>query len=998
MRKALKGITAVFIGAAQVVGMCTLPAYAAGTMYSTDTIAAGDNHSLVIRSDKTLWAAGDNTYGQLGVSTGSDDYSLGVKVMNNVVFAEANDNVSFAIDTNGTLYGWGDNSHGQITSSGYDNYITEPRKIMDNVVMVSAGESHTVALTKDGTAYGWGSNEYGELGKAPNSLENSVQEIQKNIADIAAGDDFTLLVTKDGALYACGYNDEGQLGTGNYGSQSTPALVMQSGVAAVEAGDRHSVILKTDGTVWTAGRNEEGQTGNNKGSTVNSFSSVGLNNISAVFAGGSSSGAVNNSGSVYTWGANASGQLHNGGSSNVSSPSAITSGVASIAFGDHHSIMLKTNGYISTAGSGAYGELFTQTANAVLRPERILRSVISYSAGTDHMAAIDYEGRLYTWGNNDRGQLGLGDTSPRNTPTRVTALRDAYYEKVWCGNKITFAMTSDYEIYVFGDNSNNMFGASRAGSSSAKPVLVEDLSGSGDIEIYPSDGFCLALVGGTVYGWGRNASSRLLDVSGSSSKYPTVIYDGFSNITKLAVGSNHCLALDGSGTVWVWGSNSTYQLGMDVDGHVVDTPMSLEIKDRKDNVITSFKDIAACGSSSMFVDTEGKVWVAGSNNYGQLGTSSTRVRNPAYVETGAEYVIAGNSACGVIRSSGDLEMSGKNSSGALGDTTVKDREEFYETTATNVLSADIGDGFGCYLSYDEDLYCWGDNSNGQVGNGRGGSREVPEAVYKDGLLLSIRQAEGISLDKTSLTIKPKYSATLKATITPADAVTQITWSSSNTAVATVTDKGLVRAVSNGTARITAKTSNGLTATCDVTVTVPVSSFSVTPKSKTVVVSKSFTIKSKVYPSNAIDKTLIYTSSDPDILDVTPDGKVTAVSTGKATITVTAQSNPAKTRTITVTVRPTKPVINYRKSTTDGVTLKWNDSEGADGYEVFRKVKGSSAKSKSIGDVGSDNEFTDDNALKGKSYIYSVKAYVNINGKKVYSAVSKQYAITGKVVG
>ncbi len=995
MRKALKNITAVFLGAAQVVGMCTVPAFAAGAMYSTDTISAGDNHSLVIRSDKTLWAAGDNSYGQLGVNTGDDDWSLGVKVMNNVVFAEANDNVSFAIDVNGALYGWGDNTHGQISSRASD-YITEPYKIMDNVVMVSSGASHTVALTKDGTAYGWGSNDYGELGKAPNSIENSVSEIQKNVADIAAGDDFTLLVTKDGALYACGDNNEGQLGLGNYGAKSAPTLVLQNGVAAVEAGDRHSIILKTDGTVWAAGRNEEGQIGNNSSSTATSFVSVGLSNVSAVFAGGYSSGALNSSGSVYTWGANASGQLHNGGNSNVGSPAAITSGVASIAFGDHHSIMLKTNGYISSAGSGAYGELFTQTANASLKPERILHNVISFSAGKDHAAAVDSEGRLYTWGNNDRGQLGLGDTSARNSPAKVTAVRDVYYEKVWCGDKITFAMTDDNNVYVFGDNSGNMFGTRHSVGYSTKPVLNEELSGYGDIEIYPSNGYCLALAGGVVYGWGKNGSSRLLDCGGSS-KYPTEIYSGFTNITKLAVGANHCLALDSSGTVWVWGSNSSYQLGMDLDGYIVDTPTALEIKDRKDNITNSFKDIAACDGSSMFVDTDGKVWVAGSNNYGQLGTSSSRIKNPISVESGAEYVIAGSSACGVIRTSGDLEMSGKNTNGALGDTTIKDRSEFYETTASNVYSADIGDGFGCYVSYDEDLYCWGDNSFGQVGNGRGGTREEPEAIYKDGLLISIKQAEGISLDKTSVTIRPGHSVTLKATITPADAATQITWTSSNTAIATVTDKGVVRAAANGTATITAKTSNGLTAACNVTVTVPVTSFSVTPKKKDIVVGKSFTIKTKVYPSNAVDKTLLYTSSDPDILDVTPDGKVTAVSAGKANIVVTAQSNPDKTRTITVTVRPTKPVINYRKSTTDGVTLKWEDSEGADGYEVFRKVKGSSAKAKSIGDAGADNEFTDDTAMKGKSYIYSVKAYVEINGKKVYSAASKQYIIKGKVV-
>ena len=75
----------------------------------------------------------------------------------------------------------------------------------------------------------------------------------------------------------------------------------------------------------------------------------------------------------------------------------------------------------------------------------------------------------------------------------------------------------------------------------------------------------------------------------------------------------------------------------------------------------------------------------------------------------------------------------------------------------------------------------------------------------------------VTLSKTSATLAVGKSLTLTKTVTPTDAETSYTWTSSNKAVATVTSSGVVKAVAAGTATITVKTSNGKTATCKVTV-------------------------------------------------------------------------------------------------------------------------------------------------------------------------------------
>ncbi len=82
----------------------------------------------------------------------------------------------------------------------------------------------------------------------------------------------------------------------------------------------------------------------------------------------------------------------------------------------------------------------------------------------------------------------------------------------------------------------------------------------------------------------------------------------------------------------------------------------------------------------------------------------------------------------------------------------------------------------------------------------------------------IVQDTGITLDQTSLMLEPGQTAKLKATLTPADATYKyIFWESSNKAVATVSDSGLVTAVAEGKATVTAKSWYGNTVTCEVTV-------------------------------------------------------------------------------------------------------------------------------------------------------------------------------------
>ncbi len=182
--------------------------------------------------------------------------------------------------------------------------------------------------------------------------------------------------------------------------------------------------------------------------------------------------------------------------------------------------------------------------------------------------------------------------------------------------------------------------------------------------------------------------------------------------------------------------------------------------------------------------------------------------------------------------------------------------------------------------------------------GEGGSVTPPAPV----------SVTGVSLNKNATTIAIGANETLTATITPANADNQaVTWSSNNTAVATVNQTGKVTGVSAGTATITVTTQDGnKTATCTVTVPDPsadpvaVTGVSLNKTSTSLTVGATETLTATVAPANAANQAVTWSSNNTAVASVDQTGKVTGVSAGTATITVTTQDGN-KTATFTVTV-------------------------------------------------------------------------------------------------
>ena len=270
---------------------------------------------------------------------------------------------------------------------------------------------------------------------------------------------------------------------------------------------------------------------------------------------------------------------------------------------------------------------------------------------------------------------------------------------------------------------------------------------------------------------------------------------------------------------------------------------------------------------------------------------------------------------------------------SLDKTSITLKEGDSETLTATVYPANATNKKVSWKSSDESVATV---SNGQVTALKAGTATITVTTEDGGKTATcqvtvnakVYNVESVSLDKTSITLTEGDSQTLTATVSPSNATNKnISWSSSNTSVATV-NNGKVTAIKAGTATITVTTDDGgKTATCQVTVNARiynVESVSLDKTSITLTEGDSETLTATVSPSNATNKNVIWKSSNTSVATVN-NGVVTAIKAGTATITVTTDDG-GKTATCQVTVNAR--IYNVESVSLDktSITLTEGDSE------------------------------------------------------------------------
>ncbi|MCL2089258.1 MAG: Ig-like domain-containing protein [Oscillospiraceae bacterium] len=383
-------------------------------------ISAGRNHTLALKDDGTVWAWGANNSGQLGTgnTTASNipvPVGTSVPLFENIIAVSAGQDYSLALKNDGTVWSWGANNFGQLGQSSTTPSITAPAQVrvsggmLSNIIDIDAGTYHSAAVSSEGRVFTWGNNYYGQLGNHPtaaqNNILNSTFAIQArktsdvnsffdDIAEVSAGNGFTVARSKDnGFIWVWGRNDYGQLGRGNVSSSPTNyvpsrvSLDMRTtldGITSVKAGSEYVTALRKDGTVWSWGNNFYGQLGD--GTYINRSIPVqaqGLESIAKIDAGKTHTASLRNDGTVWSWGGNHYGQLGDG------TLTERTLACESVIMGD----------------SG----------------EDQRRDISVISAGQSHTLAAR-RGSTYSWGRNRNGQLGDGTSGTESDPDSANRL------------------------------------------------------------------------------------------------------------------------------------------------------------------------------------------------------------------------------------------------------------------------------------------------------------------------------------------------------------------------------------------------------------------------------------------------------------------------------------------------------------------------------------------------------------------------------------------------
>ena len=199
-----------------------------------------------------------------------------------------------------------------------------------------------------------------------------------------------------------------------------------------------------------------------------------------------------------------------------------------------------------------------------------------------------------------------------------------------------------------------------------------------------------------------------------------------------------------------------------------------------------------------------------------------------------------------------------------------------------------------------------------------------------------------ALNKSTATIAIGDSETLTVIYTPSDANTgkAVTWTSSNTSVATVDNSGKVTGIAAGSATITATstTDASITASCAVAVqAVAVTGVSINPTSANLQIGGSTDLTYTILPANATDKSVSWTSSNPSVVNVN-NGHVTAIAAGTATITVTT-TDGSKTATCLVTVTAGPPVPSTTLTLHEPGTYEEKTKDGGYGLNLVRNEAG-----------------------------------------------------------
>ncbi|MGY3091408.1 alpha-tubulin suppressor-like RCC1 family protein [Hymenobacter sp. UYAg731] len=635
----------------------------------------GDSYVLALQTDGSLWSWGNNNYGQLGHPSGVGGNTLVPQLVVGGPWAcaAAGQNHSVAVRADGTLWTWGYNGTGQLGEGGVLFGRSAPGQVgTDNDwASVSAGTQYTLALKRDGSLWAWGLQI--NLGIVAPGGGNTYVPTQvgtsTNWVRICAGA-FSLGIRADGTLWGWGQNFSSVLTPLNTSYVDTPTqLGAGTTWSRVAGGASHILGVQTDGTLWSWGNNNRGSVGNASRTDATAPVQVGSSSSwRRVAAGGFTSAADQANGALFIWGDSQAGQSGDPALTLGSLPAPVQVGTAAnwtmpgatpdIGMG------LRSDGSLWTWGSDN-GVMLGDGPIANRQNVARIDSPATYIrlSGNDyHVLALRADSSLWAWGDNQRGQLGDGTIITRSAPV---AIAPGPWKQVATGDLVSLAIRVDGSLWAWGDNDYGQLGD---GTTVRRTRPVQIGTSRDWAQVVCLGSFSLGLrTDGTLWAWGRPGTFGNGSTSIANQLIPLRI-GTVATWSQLAVSDSHVLALRLDGTLWAWGFNSNGQLG---DGTTSSRALPTRIGTDTDWATIAAGINGSYGNFSLALKRNGTLWTWGNNTVGQLGHSSppnyTYTVVPTQVGTAAWTTVAAGSIHALaVRADGTLWEWGSNLEGQSG--------------------------------------------------------------------------------------------------------------------------------------------------------------------------------------------------------------------------------------------------------------------------------------------------------------------------------------------
>lgn len=385
-------------------------------------------------------------------------------------------------------------------------------------------------------------------------------------------------------------------------------------------------------------------------------------------------------------------------------------------------------------------ENISQQIDALTRSGSIGGKTIA--AGVSHVCAIREGGQVYCWGLNSSRQLGQSDTTDRYTPVQVSGVSNAV--EVVAGYSHTCARLADSTVRCWGQGSSGQLGNGTTASTGV-PTAVGDGAG-GTLQNVISLGTgtsanhtCAVLADGTAKCWGAGSNGQLGNGATANKLYPVSV-TGLGNVREIVTGAQHTCARTAIGEGYCWGSRSLGRLGDGLTTGQVSAPQLVP-------GLAPIAQLAAGYESTcaLRLDSTGTIpYCWGNNNFKQLGLASgastasvpTAVRWDL-VPSGKQAValqVGYHHACAKL-STGESTCWGEDDegqSGMISTATVSYPQGLVAyavgTALPGVTEMALGHQSSCAMTQAGEVWCWGKDGSGQLGDGAGATPNTYLAV------------------------------------------------------------------------------------------------------------------------------------------------------------------------------------------------------------------------------------------------------------------------------